>query len=503
MMRCGTSCSTLWLSGVLVALCLPACLSDYTPIERKDQRPERPEVTHSVGGSHWRTLVFGEVWYQGYGPTLLALDPVTGSKLDELRVLPVGSSGALVDLVRYRGDLIAVLDRTAVVRIDTSDPKALMATEVIMERDLGIRPESIAVVDDGLYVSGLGGVVRLDTGEKYLSSGEVCGRVAPSAHGLAATRGREIVELESGRVLGRASELHELLDPGSPRGGIAFALQGKAAARVGLLDAALEELAGVVVQGQVLRIRELDGRLFAITPAGITSWKIGPSALTDEKFIRVKGALDIDRVDSNTFAVAGSFGRALYRPDTDVRGPGDEFFAAQREPGRLERVLSDGRRIIAGSDEGNWIYMVGGTCEPTDKVIQNVNPPNSVQEFSFGRVEIEGADADPYTVESAARVVVTTKTRKQTLQMPQGAHARTIANVRDDIWIGHDDGIDVWRVQDGQLSRVARIRMQGPVTNLYPRRTKDGASYVSIFGGMGVVVWRHYDAEEPGSAQAK
>ena len=476
------------------------CLSNYTPIDRRDDRPERVEVTHSVGGSHWRTMVDGGVWYQGYGPTLLALDPETGTKLDELRGLPLGSSGAVVDLVKYRGDLVAVLDRTAVARIDISNPKSLIVTELIAERELGLRPESLSVIGDALYVSGLGGVVRLDTGEAFLASSGVCGRVAPSAHGPVATRGREIVLLATGESLGRASDLQPVAEGAGSSGDLFFVLQGKDAARVGILDAELEEVVAVVVPGEVIRLRSFDGRLFAVTPTGITSWKLGSPQFADEKHIRVKGALDIDRIGSNTYAVTGSFGRALYRPVTDVRGPGDEFFAAQREPGRLERVLSDGRRIIAGSDEGNWMYMVGGSCDPTDKVIQNVNPPTTVQEFSFGRVAIEGADADPFTVESSSRVVVTMGGKQQTVQMPQGARARTIANVKDDIWIGHDDGIDVWRVTSGQLARVARVRMQGPVTNIYPRRTNDGASYVSLFGGMGVAMWRHFDAVSPATA---
>ncbi|MSR27954.1 MAG: hypothetical protein EXS03_00025 [Phycisphaerales bacterium] len=441
--------------------------------------------------------------YEGYGPSLLALDPESGDTMDELRCMPLGSSGAIVDLARYRDDLVAVLDRSAVVRIDRSNPKVLMVTESISEMDLGIRPESISVVDGGLFVSGLGGVVRLDTGERFLAGSKVVGRVAPSAHGLVATRQGEILRLSDGASLGRASDLQPLSTGAAGTGALAFVLQGRDAARVGMLDANLAEISGVVVAGEVARVREIGDRLYAVTPAELVSWRIASQGLDDEQHIRVKGALDVDLAAPNTLAVAGTFGRAYYRVATDVRGPGDEFFAAHREPGRLERVLSDGRRIIAGSDEGNWLYMVGGTCEPSDKVIQNINPPNSTSEFGFGTATIEGADADPYTIESAARVVVKSQGRQQVVQMPQGAHARTLANVRDDLWVGHDEGIDVWRMKNGSLERVGRIRVQGPVVNIYPRRTNDGASFVSIFGGMGVVLWRKYDPASPSTPAAQ
>jgi len=489
------------VAGALALGAVASCVSDYTPPNRLDARPERVEITHQVGGAHWRTLCAGGTWFQGYGPKLLALDPATGVTQDDLACMGPGASGALVDMVIYRGDLVGVLDRTAVVRIDISDPKSLMVIESMGERELGVRPESLAVIDGGLYVSGLGGVVRVDTGERMHSAPRVCGRAAMTALGLVTTSAGQIVLVEDGSAVGRASDLQALSPGTGPDGGLAFVLQGKDAARVGVLDANLREVAGVVVQGEVSRVREIDGRLYAITPHQIVSWRVGSSSLDDETTIRVKGALDIDFAGENDLAVAGTFGRALYRPATDARGPGDEFHAVHREPGRLERVLSDGRRIIAGSDEGNWLYMVGGSCEPSDREIQNVNPPTSTVEFSFGRAAIEGADGDAFTIESAPRVVVTTKGSRQVIHMPQGAHARTIANVRDDIWIGHDDGIDVWRCTNGALARVGRVRVQGPVINIYPRRTNDGASFVSIFGGMGVVMWAKYDAPSAPAAR--
>lgn len=459
-----------------------------------DTRPEQVEITHSVGGTHWRTLVVDGNWYQGFGSSLLALSVENGAKLDDLKCMPLGKSGALVDLVVYQGDLIGVLDRTAVVRIDRTNPKSLIVTETMDQKQLGIRPESLSIASGGLFVSGLGGVVRLDTGERFLESGQVCGRVVDTAQGLVATRAKTIVRLSDGEAVGRATDLQSLPAGTGPVGGIAFVLQGAQKARVGILSDDLVEIQGEVVQGEVNRVRVVGGQLWAITSRTLFGWKITQSGLTDPIEVAVRGALDLDMIDANTLVVSGTFGRAMYRIKTDAHGPGDEFYNATREAGRLERVLSDGRRIIAGSDEGTWLYMAGGSCEPSANKIQNVNPPNSTADFSFGTAVIEGADADPYTVESSARVVVTAKGRQQTIQMPQGAHARTLANVRDDLWIGHDDGIDVWKFNGASMERISRVRIQGPVINIYPRRTNDGASYVSIFGGMGVAMWRKIDA---------
>ena len=469
---------------------LGGCLTTYTPTAKADERPKEAYVSHSVGGTHWRTFVDNETWFQGFGPTLLVLSTKNGAVLDKLVCFSVGKSGALVDLVKYQGDLIAVLDRTAVVRIDRTNLSALMIVETIKEKALGIRPESISVVDGELYVSGLGGVIRLDTGERFLAGTEVCGRVVGTSVGRVSTRHGEIIRLSDGTILGSATDLQNISVSAGSSKLIAFVDQTKDSARVGIMDSDLHELAVVVVAGEVTRLREINGRLWAVTPGGMTTWKIASGGLSDEQKIRVRGALDIDMVGPNTYAIAGTFGRALYRLEADESGPGDEFFATTREAGRLERILSDGRRIVGGSDEGNWIYITGGTCEPSRNPIQTVNPPSAVAFGEFGKASIEGADSDVFTIESAHRVVVVGNGTIQTIQMPQGAYARTLATVGSDLWIGHDDGIDIWRLDGAKMDRVGKIRLQGPIVNIFPRRTNDGASWVSLYGGMGVVLWR-------------
>ena len=485
------SLSRVFFSVAMSAILpLGGCLTTYTPTAKADERPKEAYVSHSVGGTHWRTLVYKETWFQGFGPNLLVLSSKNGVVLDKLACFPVGKSGALVDLVVYQGDLIGVLDRTAVVRIDRTNPTALMVIESMKEKTLGIRPESLSVVDGDLYVSGLGGVVRLDTGERFLDGSDVCGRVVGTAVGRVATRQGQIVRLSDETILGRATDLQNISASVGSSKLIAFVDQEKDSARIGILDENLREIFATAVSGEVTRLREINGKLWAVTPSGITTWKIASGGLSDEQRIRVRGALDIDMVAPNTYAIAGTFGRALYRLQSDERGPADEFFATTREAGRLERILSDGRRIVGGSDEGNWIYITGGTCEPSRNPIQTVNPPSAVAFGEFGKASIEGADSDVFTIESSHRVVVVGNGTSQTIQMPQGAYARTLATVGSDLWIGHDDGIDIWRLDGAKMDRVGKIRLQGPIVNIFPRRTNDGASWVSLYGGMGVVLWR-------------
>jgi hypothetical protein len=479
---------------VWASLALPGCVSDYTPVNRTDTRAKDLVCSHSVGGSHWCTLVYRDSVFQGFGATLLVLDPKNGNTIARLACAPVGKSGALVDMVGHGSDLVAVLDRTSVLRIDISNPTAPLVVETMTEKTLGLRPESVSSVDGAIYVSGLGGVVRVDTGERFLASGAVCGRVVGTAAGPVTTRGGEIVRLSDGSVLGSATALIALPNRGSSDRRFACIVQGKDAARVGLLDGELNEIAAEVVEGQVSHLRVVQGELWAITAKQIGVWRIDADGLSTLAPIRVRGAIDAAIVAPNTYLIAGTFGRSLYRRDEDVRGPADEFFATTREAGRLERVLSDGRRIVAGSPEGNWLYMTGGSCEPSSNPIQTVNPPCATIEGVFGKALIEGADNDAFTIEVAPRVVVEDNGSRQVLQMPQGSLARTITNVGPDLWIGHDDGIDVWRRVNGSMVRVGRVRLQGPVTNIYPRRTDDGASWVSLFGGMGVVVWQPVSA---------
>jgi hypothetical protein len=480
--------------GSCVALLLSACVSDYTPTNRLDVRPKDLVCSHSVGGSHWCTLTYRDGVFQGFGATLLVLDPQNGNVLAKLVCAAPGKSGALVDMVGHGSDLVAVLDRTSVLRIDISNPRSPMVIESMTEKVLGVRPESVSSVDGAVYVSGLGGVVRVDTGERFLAGGAVCGRVVGTAAGPVTTRGGEIVRLSDGSVLGSATMLVPLPASGPVRANtnrqFGCVVQGKDAARIGLLDGDLHERAAEVFPGQVSHLRYIQGELWAITAAQIGVWRIDADGLSTLPPIRVRGAIDAAFVAPNTYLIAGTFGRSLYRREGDSRGPADEFFATTREAGRLERVLSDGRRIVAGSPEGNWLYMTGGSCEPSTNPIQTMNPPCATIEGSFGKALIEGADSDAFTIEVSSRVIVEDKGQQQVLQMPQGSLARTVTNVGADLWIGHDDGIDVWRRVNGSMVRVARVRLQGPVTNIYPRRTDDGASWVSLFGGMGVVVWQ-------------
>lgn len=490
-----------WGIALLCAAFLAACDTTYVPVDRTDRRPRELQVTDLEGGTHWRTLVVGGRWYQGLGAELLLVSPRDASQvIDRVQALPRGLSGALVDMVEYDGDIVALLDRTAVVRIDPSNERKHVVTELMLERDLGVRPEELSVAGDGLFVSGLGGIVRLDTGDRLVAAPQRYGRVALTAQGLVATRGKDVVRLSDGAVIGLATDLQPMPSGIGPPGALAFALQQQGAARVGIKDENLNELAATAVPGDVRRVRILDGRLWAVGPAAIETWTIevdgtGKVSLGDHRTIAVRGALDVDRVAPNSFAVAGTFGRSLYRLDADDRGASDQFYSAVREPGRLDTAYGDQRRIMAGSDEGMWVYTMGAECELTARELRVVSIPKSEVTGPFGTARIEGADDDPLTIDQGHRVVVNPPTgADRELAVPQGAMARTLESVDGDLWIGHDDGIDVWRPGVDGLKRVARVRIQGPVMHIFPRRAGNSAGFVSLFGGMGVAEWRPVDA---------
>lgn len=485
----------------LFAIACAACDTTYVPVDRTDRRPRELQVTDLEGGTHWRTHVVDGRWYQSLGPELLVLSPRDSSQvLDRVRPLPLGMSGALVDMVEFDGDLVAVLDRTAVVRIDRSSERNHLVTELMLERDLGLRPEELSVADGGLFVSGLGGIVRLDTGERFLATPQRYGRVVRSAQGLVATRGKDVVRLSDGAVVGLATDLQPMPSGVGPAGALAFSLQQPDVARVGIKNADLKEIAAAAVPGEVRRVRVVDGRLWAVGPAAIETWSVdtgadGTVSLGDHRTIAVRGALDLDIVAPNSFAVAGTFGRSLYRLDADDRGASDQFYSSVREPGRLDTAYGDQRRIMAGSDEGMWVYTMGAECELTPRELRVVSIPKSEVSGPFGTARIEGSDEDPLTIDQGHRVIVNRPTGPdRELSVPQGTMARTIESVDGDLWIGHDDGIDVWRPDVDGLRRVARIRIQGPVMHIFPRRAGNSAGFVSLFGGMGVAEWKPVDA---------
>ena len=73
-------------------------------------------------------------------------------------------------------------------------------------------------------------------------------------------------------------------------------------------------------------------------------------------------------------------------------------------------------------------------------------------------------------------------------QEPVTTVFHTIAAIDGELWLGHDRGITVLRPAHPESERVAaRIRVPGGVQFIFPLLVGGGASFVSEYGGFGVV----------------
>ena len=136
-----------------------------------------------------------------------------------------------------------------------------------------------------------------------------------------------------------------------------------------------------------------DDRFFAVNDFEVATWKreetqpevtdsageaSASSATPRSEFVLgallsvpVKGARDIAKVQRNRFAVAGSFGRALYRylPEGDKLG--DTFYWSRRLPGRLEVSVTDRRRCKRRCDR---VLRSRASCVNSSLIVCSASP---------------------------------------------------------------------------------------------------------------------------------
>jgi hypothetical protein len=444
----------------------------------------RVELTSHVGGAHHRTMSIGDRWIQTFSNTVLVLDPQRASVIGKKELAEFGATGGATDMAAIGNRVLIVLDRDAVVELEQRGDD-LTLRETVDWQSLGIRPRRVSVSRGEFWIGGEGGVLRWSDRKRFLAGGIdgisdrnplSAGSVAAAAVGAVTCIGRRIYAVESGEFQGAATELLEIPQTGPAT--LAFALQGKDAATVGVMGPDLRELSSAVVAGVARRLRWFDNRLWCVTDTGIRSWAIVDGRLANPLDIKVKGARDVDMLSPNLLAVAGTFGRALYRRASEDGKPGDEFFGATREASRLTKAVSDNRRILAGSDlEGAWLYLIGANAELTDRSLATFQQPVQSIAGVFGKAEItDGAKSVKGTIDGFVQEY-----------SPDGRpDIYCLAAVDEAIWIGHEFGIDViGRGDSGLVTRIGGLRLDGPVRYIFPK-WDDGAAYVAELGGFGV-----------------
>ena len=488
----------LGLMGLL-GFCSPGCES---MLQLDEVPPEYPahdvaEVTNHFGGTHYRTIVLGRLWYQTFGSELLVLDTLNGNVLSRVEPMPFGTSGALVDMVIHGTRLYVVSEGDAVIEFDLDDQQRPTQRQVRPSRDLGIKPQSVSVVDDEVWISGVGGAVTWDStqppADLGLSPDATWGRVVSSIHGPVASLGRRIHSVLDGAFLGAASRLELLPEDSGVDGGLLFALQGSNGASVGVMGPNLRELSGFVMKGTVRGMRFSDGRVWFFSDTEIATAELMPDgSLEQVSWIPVKGVRDLDGAGPNYLAVGGTFGRALYRFEDDSSGEGDAFISVTREAGKLDAAIDDGRRVLTGSNEGVWIYTIGDSIELVDRSLTRDTAASDFGNATWGDVRI---------LDDKRSVVIHLEDGDHEWSAPDDAQITTVVVMGRRIWIGHELGVTLIRINGPKdakewayfslpppprISPADPVRITSGVSHLLPVRVGDEVVWISPNGGIGV-----------------
>jgi hypothetical protein len=447
--------------------------------------PGELRIAHHVGGTHYRALIHQGAWYQTFGDELLVLHPEDGVVEERIELGEPDDSAAAIDVLEHSGSLLVVLRDQAVVQVARDDQGRWRLVRRWQQEELGIAPRRLSLVAGEPYVSGVGGAVRLSTGERVFTDDGDVGRLVLNRLRPAVTVGRRVYRIEDREYLGSASELIPLPAKADIPAAYAFVRHGRETAEVGLMRETLREVDAerttVQLDEPLRAVRCFAGRLWVVTDSAVHVYSHLADELRLVERIEIRGARDVALIDESHVAIVGMFGRAIYRRWNDEQGPGRTLTSIRREPAGLEHATFDGRHLRAAGPLGAWEYRIGGRVQPVDATIEGEPSRNAAS------TDIEATIADDgETVALRDRETGETRVHRES-----GLTMYCVVAVDGDIWIGHDVGITVLSgAQPEPGGVVARLRLDGPVRFIFPLLSGGGAAYVAERGGIGVARFR-------------
>jgi hypothetical protein len=433
--------------------------------------------------------------------------------------LPLGAAGRygpIVDLALADGRAYAVLEDDAVVEMSLRQPRNPSVTALVEAAALDIRPRSVSVVDHSVYIAGDGGVVRLSDRRRVFTCRGEAGPVIEVAGRLITAVGRRVIQLDSETYLGSATWIAPLgamfARPASsigvsiPEDTLLFVRQSATHATVGLMSPDIRELDTqrftVEVEGTVRRVRTFGGRVWVVTDQEIFAFAITGDRLGVRRRLPIRDALDLEQVSDNMLAIAGVFGRGLFRLNEDATGPAEAFLSLHREPAGLVNADRDGTWIRASGPTGSWSYRIGAEQAIAEEFRSPIDQPPDSHDSTADRSEQASVSTllfdaavpdDGLSIEvrfGGSRGVAGGRTR---YEEGIGVRIHCIVHIDGNLWVGHDRGVSVLRIDNADSSAepsivcLARVRLAGPVRWLFPLYGGGGAAYVAEAGGFGVI----------------
>jgi hypothetical protein len=471
----------LLIGLTVIAAIGPGCAG---PVRRPADESPAPvlRITHHVGGRHERMLFHEGLWYQAFGGELLVLDPAEGTTIARIAPERLPGLAPITDMLIRDDRLFLIIEDEGLAELSLADPRRPEMIEFIDADRLRIRPRCLSLAAGEIFISGVGGIVRLSDGEIVFRRDADTGRVVTSNWGLVTTIGRRIHRLRDGEYIGSASELIPLPVGSSLPGSFAFIRRGEQRASIGLMHGDLREVDArrmtVELDSPVHRARILEDRIWVITGEEIRIYEARDGELRVAMIVPVRGARDLQMIDENHLAIAGTFGRGVWRLRDDASDAAGEWTYLDREPSALTWASFDGRHVLVGGEHGAWLYALESEAHPVDgSSPADVMPQRgAVTVGAMARIDDDGR-----------RLEVSASEGEFVYVEPDGASLHCLAAVDGRFWVGHDRGITVLRGgKRDPTAVIGRLRIDGPVRFIFPLLEGGGAAWVSEFGGLGV-----------------
>jgi hypothetical protein len=482
--------------------------------------PKQPTVsvlriTHHVGGTHYRMHAAQGAWLQTFGSDLLVIEPRSARVVRRVELGEFGEAAPATDMLAHGQQLYVVLHDQAVAEASIADARHPRILRRWSAEELGIAPRRLALLGDDVHVTGVGGIVRLPDGRPVLIDDDDVSSPVLSDAGLIACIGRRIHRLEDGELLGIATELHVIGELGGRAGaGLLFVRQGERGALIGLMTSAAAELdlphAVIALPGVVRSVRLFGDRIWAVTDAEVVALDIDEAGLREVQRIDVLGARDVAPLGEGHMAIAGTFGRTIYREGPGAPGTvaGGSFIHTHREPARLRRARHDGRFILAGSEEGTWLYQIGSRAELSSQPLERAGqaPATPPRTAATGDAEARISDDGRALRIEYGDVLLE-------YADPDGDGLLSLLAVEGDFWIARERGITVLRAEQPppppraarrdalpppRISVLGRLRLDGPV-RIFPLQIERGVAFVAEHSGFGVARMMEEPARSPAS----
>lgn len=442
---------------------------------------EELHIRHVVGGQTTALEIRGDYWYQSLGDRLLVLRKQGGTQVATIMLAQKPAAAFCNDLLVDGDTLYAVLEGQEVVVLDLANPRAPKIIQRKNRTALGISPQHLSRVGSWPVVIGHGGAVRLTDGTQLIQCDEeITGIVLSIDKGLVYASNRRMFDADTNEFLGSATRLMELGEEANADiGTLVYTRNMDGETEVGLMTSSMRDVdihrGKVTLQGDNSNITIRGSRIIVSTNKGVYVLGIAPKELRLLRSFDVHGVKDVGVVASNYLAMCGSFGRGVYRIESDSGGNGETLFRVVNSISSMFAGRFDRKGVIVPTETGSIYYGFDGRVEISDSTVESVEVP--VRAVVLGsEVLINPQSGEATMINSIGEV---------NLDVPYRVF--TVVPISGNFWLGAENGVYVVEIDaDGLITETNHIELAGPIVQLIP--LFDGsAAFVSASGFVGII----------------